>query len=170
MKAEIKKCGRCGKIFSSFTAKVCLACEPAEEEDYSRIRELLRETPGLSAEDVAEGARVTLECVLRMLETGRIQNEVFSDPVKCGRCGAPAISLRARLCQACLSKLDSECLKAMSELKASIHPKAGDVKTETHEVRRAVDEKRRLVDINVEQSPLDRKRRKKSSSFRPEGM
>ncbi len=170
MKAEIKKCGRCGKIFSSFTSKVCAACETEEEKDYARIRELLHETPGLSAEEVAEGAGVTLECVLRMLEAGRIQNEVFSDPVKCGRCGAPAISMRARLCQACLSKLDGECAKAMNELRANIHHTSAAQAVEIHEVRRSVDERRGLINISSEKSPLDRKHKKLRSSFRPEEL
>lgn len=113
----ISKCDRCGKIFDKVRAPICPACEPLEEEDYETVRKALVEKPGQSAEDLAEATGVTLECVLRLLSSGRIETTSANLGVKCGRCGAPAISISKKLCESCLQKLNADLALQQSKIK-----------------------------------------------------
>ena len=111
------RCPRCKKLFDKGVSLVCLKCQPAEEADYQKIREVLDRSPQLNAEAVAAEAAVTVACVMRMLDEGLIANANLTENVKCGRCGAPAISLTKRLCQACLDRLNVEVAVAQSQIK-----------------------------------------------------
>jgi len=110
-------CPRCKKLFDKGVALVCPKCQPAEEADYQKIREVLDRLPQLNAKTAAAEAGVTVACVMRMLDEGLIANVNLTENVKCGRCGAPAISLSKRLCQACLDKLNVEVASAQSQIK-----------------------------------------------------
>jgi len=96
---------------------VCAKCQEAENADYDKIRAVLERDPSLNAEETAEAAGVTVQCVSRMLQEGLIANVSLAESVKCGRCGAPAISLNKKLCQACLEKLNAEVAAAQSKIK-----------------------------------------------------
>ena len=118
-------CERCNKMFSKTgDDPICPKCRPEEDEDYERIRDSLQDNPNQTAEQVSEGTGVELTCVLRCIETGRIQNIATSREVRCGMCGSPAISLSKKLCQACLNKLTQDVAKAQSRIRL---PKKQDV-------------------------------------------
>jgi len=140
---RLEQCARCGKLFSRIRLSVCAACEADEEADFQRVRDALARQPGLSVDQVAQEAEVERDCVLRMLEEGRIENGHVAEEATCGQCGAPAISARKRLCQACLMKMDRECAEAMREMKEKMD---ADAKGAVHEVRKAVAEKRGLTE------------------------
>ncbi len=143
MKLQMKTCVRCERLFASLQSEVCTACEAEEEADFLRIREALRKNPGLNVEQVSEAAEVEPACVLRMLGQGRIENVALGNPVKCGQCGAPALSVSKRLCQACLTKLDMQCTEAIRDIRTRIRPKKTE-ESDVNRVRKAVDEKRQL--------------------------
>lgn len=147
MKLELKTCARCGRLFSSMKSGVCSTCEPDEENDFTRIRDVLSRTPGLNVEEVSKEAKVSVDCVLRMLEQGRIENTALANPVQCGQCGAPAISVSKRLCQACLTKLDQQYAEAIRDMREKIHPKKLG-QAEVQEVRHTVDEKRHRLNTS----------------------
>ncbi|MBX7257649.1 MAG: hypothetical protein K1Y02_14915 [Candidatus Hydrogenedentes bacterium] len=113
----IAKCDRCGKIFDKVRSSICPACEPLEEDDYEIVRKALVEKPGQSAEDIAEQTGVGLDCVLRLLASGRIETTSANLGIKCGRCGAPAISISKKLCESCLQKLNAEIAIQQSKIK-----------------------------------------------------
>jgi len=137
-------CARCGKMFSKTESDVCPACAPDEEEDYEKVRETLEKQPNLSAEDVSDATEVDLQCVMRMIEQGRIQNVSTLEPVKCGRCGAPAISLSKKLCEACLNELNTQLAKEQGSIRL---PKKKEVELgkalNVSNVKSAVDKKSR---------------------------
>lgn len=110
-------CPRCKKIFDKGTTAVCTKCQEAENKDYDKIRAILDRSPSLNAEQVAVEADVSVQCVMRMLEEGLIANVSLSEKVKCGRCGAPAISMSKKLCQACLEKLNAQVAAAQGKIK-----------------------------------------------------
>ena len=112
----LSKCARCGKIFSKIVTPVCPKCEPEEDADYAKIHNVISKHAGLKAEDIAEKAGVAVECVMRMLMEGRLRFAETNEKPTCGRCGAPAISMAKRLCEACLVELDRECASAMRDL------------------------------------------------------
>lgn len=136
----LANCPRCGRLFNKMRTPICRDCEPDEEADFEKIRQSLADQPDQSAEEVAKNAGVTPECVLRLLDEGRIANVALSQSVKCGRCGEPAISFSKRLCQACLNKLSMEL--AAEQAKIVLPPRRG-LTTNERTVRDAVDEKRK---------------------------
>jgi hypothetical protein len=136
---KLAKCARCDKIFNKIVSEVCGTCQPEEDSDFSRIHHVISRTPGLKAQQVAEEAEVSIQCVLRMMKEGRIDHVENDDPAKCGRCGAPAISLTKRLCDQCLVIMDRECAHAMLEMRQRIRSKE---ESDMHDVRAAISNKR----------------------------
>ncbi|MCX8063982.1 MAG: hypothetical protein N3G21_02280 [Candidatus Hydrogenedentes bacterium] len=125
----LASCARCGKMFSKKSSPVCSSCQKAEDEDIEKVRKVAQEIPNLSAEELAEKANVDISVVLRMIDMGLLVNILESSKeVRCGMCGAPAISITKKLCQACLEKLNVEVLKAQSQIKleAKKPPKIGE--------------------------------------------
>lgn len=110
-------CPRCKKLFDKTSSAVCSKCQPDEDADYEKIRAVLDRAPSLRAEQVATEAGVTVQCVMRMLDEGLIANIDMTRDIKCGRCGAPAISFNKKLCQGCLDKLNAEVAAAQSRIK-----------------------------------------------------
>ncbi|HUW60704.1 MAG TPA: hypothetical protein VMZ06_06825 [Candidatus Bathyarchaeia archaeon] len=104
-------------MFDKGISLVCSKCQPDEDADYEKIRAVLDRLPHLNVETAAAEAGVTVACVMRMLDEGLIANANLAENIKCGRCGAPAISLTKRLCQACLDKLNVEVAAAQSRIK-----------------------------------------------------
>ena len=123
MDYKLSKCARCGKLFNKIISDVCIVCQPAEEEDFRLIRDVLAGNDGLNVQQVADEANVPVECVIRLLREGRIDNVTHDEDATCGRCGAPAISETKRLCQRCLVNLDRECAHAMHEMRARLAAK-----------------------------------------------
>lgn len=122
----IAKCPRCKKLFEKTETSVCCKCLPDEERDYETVREYVGEHPSCSAHEVAEKTGVDEDCVLRMIDEGRIMNEASQEQVACGRCGQPAISVTKRLCQACLTELNTQILHEQSRVKLPPKEKEAD--------------------------------------------
>jgi ribosomal protein L37E len=112
----LNKCARCGKLFTKVKNPVCPKCEPGEEADYELIRQALEETPNQTAEQLASTTEVALPCVMRLVDDGRVATAP-TGKIRCGRCGAPAISMSKKLCEACLHKLESEVARAQAGIK-----------------------------------------------------
>jgi predicted amidophosphoribosyltransferase len=139
----LAKCPRCKRLFSKADVKVCTTCWPAEEEDYAKVRDVIAQEENLAAAEVAKRAKVQIDVVDRMINDGVIAAVSTGTPmnVLCGMCGAPAISLSKKLCQACLDKLNHQVAKAQSVLKAApLQKTAFESNLSTHEV---FDQKRR---------------------------
>ena len=134
-------CPRCKKIFDKTRSAVCTRCQDTEDDEFDKIRSVLDRNPNLNAEQVAEEAQVSLECVLRMLEEGLIASVSLMEQVKCGRCGAPAISMSKKLCKACLEELNVKVAQAQGKIK--IGQKKQVQVGEFLQARRALEEKRR---------------------------
>ena len=113
----LASCVRCNHIFDKIKEPVCPKCQPDEDKDYDKIREVLDQNPNLNCEQVAAAADVDVACVTRMLDQGFIANVSMSDAVECGICGAPAISPSKKICQACLEKTNARIAIMQSELK-----------------------------------------------------
>lgn len=113
----LASCQRCKKLFEKVRNPICPNCEDLEEEDYEKIRQALVEHPGSSAEQLSDETGVSIDCVLRLLAEGRIETTAANKGVKCGRCGAPAISVSKKLCEACLQKLNAELAQQQGKIK-----------------------------------------------------
>jgi hypothetical protein len=136
----LSKCARCDKLFDKQGGIVCPTCQPDEDADYDKIRRILDDSPSLNAEQVAETSGVALAVVMRMLDEGFLASST-SGRVRCGRCGAPAISASKKLCQACLEKLNAQVAAAQSRIKLP-EKKAAEI-NEYAAVRKLLQEKRK---------------------------
>jgi ribosomal protein L37E len=134
-------CPRCKKLFDKGCSAVCLHCQADEDADFDKVRAVLDRNPNLNAEEVAEEAAVSVECVMRMISEGLITSVNLLEKVKCGRCGAPAISMSKKLCQACLEELNTQVAQAQGKLK--IRQKKQVQVGRLLQARRALEEKRR---------------------------
>ena len=137
-----EECPRCNLVFQKVRSAVCPRCLEDEDKDYDKIRETLSHSPDLNAEQISELAEVEVEVVLRMVEEGFISNIELAEAAKCGMCGAPAISLAKKLCQACLEKLDTQVAKAQSKITLGDR-KNVEVGEVMMNVRKTLDGKRR---------------------------
>jgi ribosomal protein L37E len=113
----LASCQRCKKLYEKLRSPICPNCEVLEEDDYEKIRQALVDHPNSSAEQLAEVSGVMIECVLRLLAQGRIQTTAANKGAKCGRCGAPAISVSKKLCEGCLQKLNAELAQQQGKIK-----------------------------------------------------
>lgn len=138
----LTKCLRCDKLFNKTTNPVCPTCQPAEEEDFDKVRDCVEKNPDVNAEQVAELTEVDLNVVMRMIDLGSISVvDLEAGKIKCGQCGAPAISASKRLCQSCLQKLNQKMLKARKDIQFG---KKKDVQVnEMNSVRKTIEEKKR---------------------------
>ncbi len=138
----LAKCARCKKPFQKLRSPVCPACLDAEDADYDKVKQVLEREPNLNAEQVAEKAEVEIACIWRMLDQGLIASEsTIAGTVRCGRCGAPAISAGKKLCEACLNKLNAEAVAAQANLRSK--KKTPQVSGEPVSARAAIEKKRR---------------------------
>lgn len=110
-------CVRCNKMFNKVQFPVCQSCQPAESEDQEKIFLVLEQDEHLTPEEVSEKAGVELSVVLRMVDEGFVSQIRGDEKVVCGKCGAPAISMSKKLCQACLDKLNAEVSKAQAKIR-----------------------------------------------------
>ena len=113
----LASCGRCGKMFNKVQTNVCPGCVEDEEADYEKIREIVSQNETLNVEQVSEAAGVEISVVRRIIGEGRVAQVSLGEVPKCGKCGAPAISITKKLCQACLERLNAEVSKAQSQIK-----------------------------------------------------
>ena len=112
-------CLRCNKMFNKVQSSVCLSCQPDEDADHERVREVLDEEMDLKPDELAEKAGVDIAVVRRMVQDGLVVQVSALEPPVCGKCGAPAISHSKKLCQGCLDKLNAEVSKAQANIKLS---------------------------------------------------
>lgn len=150
---SLAKCARCKKLFGRIVSRVCPACQAAEDADYAKIHNVIAKNPGMKAEAVALTAEVDLDCVLRMLEEGRLGYVETNEKPKCGRCGAPAISMSKRLCEHCLADLDRECAEAIHELQKEL---PHGVQPKKHATAGVLSEKREELELNRTSESLKR--------------
>ncbi len=138
----LSECARCKKLFQKVQVPVCPRCVAEEETDYEKVRDSLAETPNQTAEQLADCTGVDLSCVMRLLADGRLQNVTSTENVRCGRCGAPAISISKRLCEACLQKLNAEIAQQQSKIKLPPKKRKPLSLGNALDIRRKVEEKR----------------------------
>jgi uncharacterized C2H2 Zn-finger protein len=112
----LSTCPRCEKLFNKQSGNVCPSCLPLEDDDYEKVRAGLSRHPEASAEALADLVEVDFKCIARFLEAGRLETSDVNKAVRCGRCGAPGISISKRLCEACLQKLNAELANQRSQI------------------------------------------------------
>lgn len=137
MASKLVKCPRCGKLYQKARLAVCKECSVFEEEDYSKVRDAMKDLGIATAEEAARAAAVDVGVVIRMIEVGMISFDRPDEKVFCGRCGKPAISKSQRLCQKCMMQLDV----ALGAQKRKVASQIDEIRDAS--VREAIEAKRR---------------------------
>lgn len=102
---NIKNCPRCGKIFSPTGGSlICKDCLKAEEQEFEKVRDYLRENRGADINIVSEETGVSTKKIIKYLKEGRLEaTSGMGDFLKCEKCG---ISIRSgQYCRACTEKV-----------------------------------------------------------------
>ena len=122
----LANCDRCKGIFDRVSGPLCPACLEQDDEDFKLVNEALREGPHQTVDQLAEKTGVSEKTILRFIKDKRIASDTDLGEVKCGKCGAPAISLSARLCERCAG----EMAKTIGQARSAIDKNAAD--SDTH--------------------------------------
>ncbi|NPV90277.1 MAG: hypothetical protein HPY50_05860 [Firmicutes bacterium] len=69
---EFLNCPECGRMFRYTNSLLCNACQRAEDSEFQKVREFIRENPGSDVLQVSEATGVRLEKIMRFLREGRI--------------------------------------------------------------------------------------------------
>lgn len=104
---EYANCKVCGKVFLKVRDNICPDCREADERDFAKVREFLKEFPGSSASIVIEYTGVPEKKVMRYLREGRI--EILDDSqnfLTCLKCGKPITT--GKYCKDCYLKFSKE--------------------------------------------------------------
>ena len=102
---NIKNCPKCGKLFSPVGGSlICKDCIKAEEQEFERVRDYLRENRGADINIVSEETGVSTKKILKYLRDGRLEiTEGMGDFLKCEKCG---VSIRSgQYCRSCAEKV-----------------------------------------------------------------
>jgi len=89
-----------------------------EEEEFKRVRTFIRENPGATIIETAEGTGVDEQKIFRFLREGRLisQGLQSSASLRCERCGQPVSE--GRYCRSCKAELESELKESLSDISA----------------------------------------------------
>lgn len=102
---DVRNCVRCGKIFNYISGQViCVNCRRELEDQFSQVKEYLRENRGASIQEVSEANQVDVRQIRQWIREERI---TFAEDsmvgIECERCG---ITIRTgRFCHKCKNDL-----------------------------------------------------------------
>jgi len=124
----LANCEGCNKVFNKVTTSLCPACIEQEEKDLKAINEALRAEPNQTVAQLSEATGVNKKTILRLLKDQRIASEANLVDMKCGKCGAPAVSLSVKLCKRCAAEISKTAAQARSNVEraAGVSSSAGE--------------------------------------------
>ena len=112
----LANCQGCNKVFNKVTTPLCPACIEQEEKDLKTVNEALRAEPDQTVAQLSEKTGVSKKTILRLLKNQRIASEANLVDMKCGKCGAPAVSLSVKLCKRCAAEISRTAAQARSNV------------------------------------------------------
>lgn len=126
-KLNIKNCARCKKIFVPVSGeKICPDCRAEEIELEERVKNYVRDHPGITVNQLIEGSGAPRNLVWRMIQQGQFENSGLKDAkYPCANCGK--IITRGTYCSDCMGKLKQNAQKfanAMNSKKRAAEKKA----------------------------------------------
>lgn len=103
-----RNCKRCGEIFPYVNGyPLCKECREKDEEEFQRVREYVRDNPGVNIEQVAQAIGLPPQQVLRYLQEERLETFSRSDKhLLCEMCGS--IINTGRYCEKCKAEINRE--------------------------------------------------------------
>lgn len=108
---SMKNCVKCKKAFLSADSILCDECIKEEKEMYEKVREHLKEHPGLSLLQLAKETEVSAKKISKYIKEGRL--ELAQAELECEKCG---IKLKTgRFCENCIDSLAKKTLLMVNE-------------------------------------------------------
>lgn len=118
---SVTNCRRCGALIPARGRRLCLACLEAEESEYRRVRDYVREHPEAPVMQVSRETGVTVARIYDWVRQGKL---VAVSPesdlaVECAGCGTRIVS--GRLCEKCRARLRRDDAKPGGRLTGRVH-------------------------------------------------
>ncbi|MBQ3451676.1 MAG: hypothetical protein IJL12_07435 [Selenomonadaceae bacterium] len=110
-KLNIRNCARCKKIFIPVSGeKICADCRAADLELEERVKNYVRDHPGITVNQLIEGSGAPRNLVWRMIQQGQFENSGLKGAeYPCANCGK--IITRGTYCSDCMGKLKQNAQK-----------------------------------------------------------
>ncbi|HHY09653.1 MAG TPA: MerR family transcriptional regulator [Firmicutes bacterium] len=95
----LRNCENCNRVFAHPTRLLCDACYQEEQDDFTAVKEYLRENPKATIGEVAEKTEVDLETIYKFIRQERL--DIIPSDIKfhCEICGAEIEG--GRVCSKC---------------------------------------------------------------------
>lgn len=105
---NVRNCRKCGRVFNYVTGpRLCPRCKEAQEADFQRVKEYIRENHGATINEVSEACEVEVSMIHQWLREERLElAEGSSITLQCETCGAPILS--GRYCDKCKRDLAND--------------------------------------------------------------
>ena len=121
---ELRNCPACGRVYAHTGRPLCPDCVAAEEEEFKKVSDYLRDYRSSSLARTSEATGVRESKILRFLREGRLMGAdgaVFG--LLCEKCGEPVTS--GRWCPKCASGMSRQ-------IESAIVPRRGDGRERMH--------------------------------------
>lgn len=100
----LSNCPRCGKTFNKLpNVKICRDCQEAEEAQFEKVYQFLRDNPKTTLKITAEETQVSERLILEWFKTGRLTSQSPEFSWHCEKCGASID--RGRFCKRCAGEV-----------------------------------------------------------------
>lgn len=102
---EVRNCRRCRRLFNYLGGQnICPVCKDELEKQFLKVRDYIRENPGVPLQEVADANEVTPNQIKDWIKEGRLELAKGSAiTLNCEKCGEPI--LRGRFCDKCNDKM-----------------------------------------------------------------
>lgn len=111
---KIKNCPKCKRLFSPTSGQlICPECMRAEEKEFEKVRDYLRENRGADLNVVSEETGVHVKKIFKYLREGRIEiTDGMQGFLNCEKCGKSIKS--GHYCRECSEKVSKKLSSAIS--------------------------------------------------------
>lgn len=79
-------CRTCGAIMMKLSRDICQKCYQAEEEDFIKVRDFIRDHPGASMKEVARELKIAESLIEKFVASGRLERLGFIVEHTCQTC------------------------------------------------------------------------------------
>ncbi len=129
---DIRNCPQCGRIFQYMGRNLCSVCTDAEEKEFERVRDYLRDHEGSTVDEVAEATETDPKRIMHFLRQGRlVVKDGFNSGLYCESCGVPIPG--GRLCARCTRSLTKDIADKLEDWDA---PRLNDWSMHSQETKR----------------------------------
>lgn len=113
-------CRTCGTIMMKLSRDVCQKCYMAEEEDFNKVKDYLRDHSGASMKDVARETHIAESLIDKFVSSGRLERLGVVVEHACQTCHTQISS--GIICQECKKNLKMHLQQLREEVSKTIEP------------------------------------------------